>query len=88
MKKLLISVGDYDFFDEPSNKGGLIGGKITAINPDNTVSKNYKNLHTGKTDKYNVLAKLILELVPPEDENEKDNTEKEFNDMDATKKEQ
>ena len=74
MRNLLISVGEYQFFDEPSNKAGLIGGNIVAINPDTTeeVSRIYKKLHTGKTNKYDVLAKLIIELVPPEVEAKED----------------
>lgn len=74
MKNLLISVGEYQFFDEPSNKNGLIGGKIIANNPDTKEEcfRTYKRYHTGKTDKYNVLAKLITELVPPEKKDEED----------------
>lgn len=77
MKNLLISVGEYQFFDEPSNKNGLIGGKIIANNPDTKEEffRNYKRYHTGKTDKYNVLAKLITELVPPEKKDEEDEAE-------------
>ena len=72
MKNLLISVGEYQFFDEPSNKNGLIGGKIIANNPDTKeeVFRTYKRYHTGKTDKYDVLAKLVTELVPPPEEKE------------------
>lgn len=74
MKNLLISVGEYQFFDEPSNKNGLIGGKIIANNPDTKEEffRTYKRYHTGKTDKYNVLAKLITELIPPEKKDEED----------------
>lgn len=57
MRNLLISVGKIQFFDEPCNKG-LIGGKIIAINPDTgeEISQSYKKFHTGKTDKFNILA--------------------------------
>ena len=74
MRNLLISVGEYQFFDEPSNKNGLIGGKIIANNPDTKeeLFRTYKRYHTGKTDKYNVLAKLITELIPPEKKDEED----------------
>ena len=74
MKNLLISVGEYQFFDEPSNKNGLIGGKIIANNLDTKEEffRTYKRYHTGKTDKYNVLAKLITELIPPEEKDEED----------------
>ena len=70
MRNLLISVGEYQFFDEPSNKNGLIGGKIIANNLDTKEEffRIYKRYHTGKTDKYNVLAKLVTELVPPPEE--------------------
>lgn len=72
MRNLLISVGEYQFFDEPSNKNGLIGGKIIANNPDTKeeVFRTYKRYHTGKTDKYDILAKMITELIPPPEEKE------------------
>ena len=95
MRNLLMSVGDFQFFDEPSNKGGLIAGKIVAINPlaEGEITRSYKRFHTGKTDKFNVLAKLIMELVPPDDEEEKEeneesNTEEELGDMDTAEEEQ
>ena len=75
MRNLLISVGKFQFFDEPCNKG-LIGGKIIAINPDSKEEKSYgyKRFHNGKTDKFAVLAKAIYELEPPE-ENKNDEDE-------------
>ena len=70
MRFQLLSVGEYNFFDEPANNGGLIGGKVIAINPETgeEVSRMYKKFHTGKTNKYDVMAKLIMELIPPEEE--------------------
>ena len=72
MKNLLMSIGKYQFFDEPSNKNGLIGGKITAINSETgeKVSKTYQRFHTGKTTKYYTLGQLMAELAPPEEEKE------------------
>lgn len=66
MKHLLISAGDYQFFDEPLNKG-LLGGKIIA---SNSITKEetfriYKKFHTGKTNKFNILEQLMIELIPP-----------------------
>lgn len=77
MRNLMISVGQYQFYDEPYNKG-LIGGKIVAINPDTGEQQSYpyKRFHTGKTNKFEVLAKIIYLLEPPE-ENKDDENEKE-----------
>ena len=67
MRHLLISAGDYQFFDEPLNKG-LLGGKIIASNSitNEETSRIYKKFHTGKTNKFSVLEKLMIELIPPE----------------------
>ena len=74
MKNLLISAGEYQFFDEPAIKQGLIGGKIIAVNPETgeAITANYRKDHKGKTNKYTVLGKLISELVPLEEEEEDD----------------
>jgi len=75
MRHILMSVGNFDFEDMPINKG-LIGGKVIAVNKETgeEISKIYKIYHTGKTDKIDVLAKLMYELVPPENPTE-DNSE-------------
>ena len=66
MRYKLMSVGEYTFYDEPYYRG-LIGGRIIATNPETgeKKSKFYKKFHTGKTDKFNVLEQLMLEMVPP-----------------------
>lgn len=76
MRNLLMSVGKFQFFDEPCNKG-LIGGKIIAINPNTREEKSYpyKRFHTGKTNKFAILTKAIYELEPPEEN--KDNEDEE-----------
>ena len=68
MRFLLMSVGDFIFEDEPINKG-LIGGKIIATNTktEESISKVYKHFHTGKTNKFEVMAELMYQLVPPDD---------------------
>lgn len=70
MRFRLMSVGPYIFENEPCNKSGLIGGKVIAVNPETgeEISRNYKKFHNGKTDKFNVMAKMIMELIPPEEE--------------------
>ena len=69
MRYLLVKAGEYMFYDEPANRG-FLGGRIIAVNPDTDeeVSKTYKKFHTGKTDKFEVLSKLLAELAPPEEE--------------------
>ena len=69
MRYLLISVDNYQFFDEPINKG-LLGGKIIASNSTTKeeIFRVYKNFHTGKTNKFDVLEKFVAELVPPKSE--------------------
>ena len=59
MKQLMMAVGDYTFEDSPINKG-LIGGKIIATNTKTgeQLSRTYKVFHTGKTNKFDVLASL------------------------------
>lgn len=78
MRFPLMSVGVFTFEDEPVNKG-LIGGKVIATNHETgeTVSRVYKNFHTGKTNKMDVLAQLMYEMVPPAstDDNEEDKVE-------------
>ena len=66
MRFPIISVGDFVFEDEPINKG-LIGGKVIATNLETgeTTSRNYKKLHTGKTTKFDVVAQMMQELIPP-----------------------
>lgn len=82
MRYLLMSVGEHKFFDEPT-KGGLIGGKVVAVNLETgeETSKIYRKYHTGKTDKFGVLAQLIAEVAPPpppEEEQEVEKEEEEF----------
>lgn len=78
MRFPLMSVGKFTFEEEPVNKG-LIGGKIIATDTETGTSifKNYKRFHNGKTNKFDVLAQLMYELVPPEtsDEKEEDSVE-------------
>ena len=89
MRHLLISAGDYQFFDEPLNKG-LLGGKIIA---SNSVTKEetfriYKKFHTGKTNKFDVLAQLMYKVAPPQkEEEEKDEAfvEEESDNEDSSK---
>ena len=71
MRYKLITVCEYAFYDEPINKG-LIGGKIIAVNPDTgeEISQFYKKFHNGKTDKFDVLAKLMHKVAPPQKEEE------------------
>ena len=78
MKSLLMQVGDFAFEDSPVNKG-LIGGKIIATNSKTgeTTSMTYKKFHTGKTNKFDVLAKLMYKLVPPEQPEENNDTDEE-----------
>lgn len=66
MRSLLISAGDFTFEDAPINKG-LIGGKVIATNTltGEEISRVYNKFHTGKTNKFDVLAKLMYELAPP-----------------------
>lgn len=66
MRFPLMSVGVFTFEDEPVNKG-LIGGKVIATNTETreVFSKTYKKFHTGKTNKFDVMAQLIYELEPP-----------------------
>ena len=74
MKQLMMAVGDYTFEDVPVNKG-LIGGKIIATNQKtgDQISRSYKVFHTGKTNKFEVLASLMYEIVPPESTDEEEN---------------
>ena len=67
MRFPLMSVGNFTFEDEPINKG-LIGGKVIATNSETgeVASKIYKKFHTGKTNKFDVLAQLMHEIIPPE----------------------
>ena len=37
----------------------------------------YKKFHTGKTNKFDVLAKLMYKLVPPEQPEENNDTDEE-----------
>lgn len=71
MRYKLISVGEYAFYDEPYYRG-LIGGRIVATNPDTgeEISQYYKKFHTGKTNKFDVLAQLIYKVAPPQKEEE------------------
>ena len=73
MRYKLISVGKYAFYDEPYYRG-LIGGRIVATNPDTgeEISQYYKKFHTGKTNKFDVLAQLMYKVAPPQKEEEKD----------------
>ena len=67
MRYKLISVGEYAFYDEPYYRG-LIGGRIVATNPDTgeEISQYYKKFHTGKTNKFDVLAQLMYKVAPPQ----------------------
>lgn len=67
MRRFLTMVGNYKFEESPGN-GGFIGGTIYATNMETqeTTSRFYKRLHNGKTNKWDVIGKLITELVPPE----------------------
>lgn len=71
MRYKLISVGEYAFYDEPYYRG-LIGGRIIATNPDTgeEISQYYKKFHTGKTNKFDVLAQLMYKVAPPQKEEE------------------
>lgn len=73
MRFPIMSVGDFTFEEEPVNRG-LIGGKVIATNHSTgeQVSRMYKRFHTGKTNKMDILAQLMYELVPPEKEPEDD----------------
>ena len=73
MRYKLISVGEYTFYDEPYYRG-LIGGRIIATNPDTgeEISQYYKKLHTGKTNKFDVLEKLMYKVAPPQKEEEEE----------------
>lgn len=68
MKRLLTTVGNFKFEEEIYPKG-FIGGKIIATNLETReqTSRVYKIFHNKKTNKWEVLGKLITELVPPED---------------------
>lgn len=71
MRFPLMSVGKFTFEDEPIDKG-LIGGKVIATNSETgeVASKIYKKFHTGKTNKMDILAQLMYEMVPPETSND------------------
>lgn len=78
MRRFLTMVGDYKFEESPGN-GGFIGGTIYATNMKTreTTSRMYKKLHNGKTNKWDVIGKLVTELVPPEDfQSKKDKVDK------------
>lgn len=68
MRRLLTTAGHYKFEEEIYPKG-FIGGKIIATNLETReqTSRVYKIYHNNKTDKWNVLGKLITELIPPEE---------------------
>ena len=89
MRYKLISVGEYAFYDEPYYRG-LIGGRIVATNPDTgeEISQYYKKFHTGKTNKFDVLAQLMYKVAPPQKkEEEKDEAfvEEESDNEDSSK---
>ena len=89
MRYKLISVGKYAFYDEPYYRG-LIGGRIVATNPDTgeEISQYYKKFHTGKTNKFDVLAQLMYKVAPPQkEEEEKDEAfvEEESDNEDSSK---
>lgn len=89
MRYKLISVGEYAFYDEPYYRG-LIGGRIVATNPDTgeEISQYYKKFHTGKTNKFDVLAQLMYKVAPPQkEEEEKDEAfvEEESDNEDSSK---
>ena len=76
MKNLLMTVGDYEFFDAPLNKG-LIGGTIIAVNKTtgNSISQNYRVYHNGKTNKMDILSIMIQTLIPPEEKQPQETNE-------------
>lgn len=76
MRLPMITLGDFTFFDEQTGKG-FIGGKIVATNNQTgeEVSRIYKNFHNKKTNKFDVLADLVHELVPPSPPEEESNGE-------------
>lgn len=78
MRFPLMSVGNFTFEETPLNKG-FIGGKIFATNKETgeEISRTYKRFHTGKTNKFDVLAQLMYELVPPQPSEENNDTNEE-----------
>lgn len=77
MRLPMMTVGRFTFEEEPANKG-LIGGKVIATDTETgtSISRNYKKFHNGKTNKFDVLAQLMYELIPPSsDENSEEQVE-------------
>lgn len=64
-RKLLLAVDKYRF-EEPVQQNKFLG-TIYAINTETgeVQTRTFRTLHNGKTNKFDVLANFMTDLVPP-----------------------
>ena len=71
---IVMQVGNIVIEDEPARKSGFIGGHIYVRNTETNeeIGKVYKTLHDGRTTKWSLAGELLKQMLPPEEEENKE----------------